>query len=87
MHNAGNRACRNLTCDVEMVAEKDGKITPAASFEMDGPAAQQRSSADVVLTLPALEPGHYQMRLTLRENGPDRRPELLRYVCTGTRRC
>ena len=69
VHNAGNRACRNLTCDVEMVAEKDGKITPAASFEMDGPAAQQRSSADVVLTLPALEPGHYQMRLTLRENG------------------
>ena len=68
VHNAGNRVCRNLTCDVEMVAEKDGKTTPITSFEIDCPAPQQRRSAEVALTLPALEPGHYQMRLTLREN-------------------
>ena len=69
VHNAGNRVCRNLTCDVEMVAEKDGKTTPVTSFETDCPAPQQRRSAEVALTLPTLEPGHYQMRLTLRENG------------------
>ena len=65
--NSGNDSFRNLVFDVAMVAEKDRSVTQAASFKIGDLAAQSRLTRPVELKMPALAPGHYQMRITLRD--------------------
>ncbi len=68
--NGSGETVDALNLDVEMAAEQDGQLTKVAAFPVGKAAPGEQFATRVKLALPeTLAPGHYQMRLTLRDGG------------------